>query len=756
MNSKTLKINFDRKFFLLFLIPLFLFSIEINAQNNCTEIFQLIQKKDSKAIKALIENDADVVFCTNNLKSTPLIVAASANELDLVKIFLKHNANVNAANNSGTTAIFFAALNGNKEMVDLLKQAGADLKHKSNAGRYPVHYAASSGNLELFKSLLKNSDINILDDSKASLLHWAAYGGNVEIFKYMQEKGLDPKYKDADHNTVLHWSASKGSPEMFDYLVNELKFDIYEHDGFYNYPISSALESKNIEAVNFFLEKGFDPNTKLAQGQSVLQLACYSGDAELVKKIINHGVNVNAADDGGGTAINWAAMSGNTEIIDILLNQGANINPKYCTETMCSDAHSPLHSAAWRSPAMLKYLINKGANVNIANEFGQTPLFNAIQSDSIRAVKVLCEAGTIVDFADKYGYTALHNCAIIGSLEQAKLLLEYKADVNLKDKQGKTALHYAAINGNADMAKLLIDAGAKIDEKDNKEHSPYFYAVYYGNDKMKETLADAKESMTKELKTKSNLLKQELADGEAFVWYLNHSGYAVKTKNNLLIFDYWSRDAHPDLTSINNGNINPDEIKDLNVTVFASHSHRDHYSAEILEWKDKIKNINYVIGFEPVIDVDYTYIPFKETKKVGDVEITAIKSNDGGEAFAVQVDGVKIYHAGDHSNIITELSPDFAADMDFIAEKYGSIDLVFLPVTGCRFQNKEGLKNGNIASIKKLNPKKVFPMHGSNREWSYNEFVLEMQDYFNEDIFFVPWNRGDRVFISNKDLTSSK
>jgi ankyrin repeat protein len=758
MNLKAFKTMMYRKsFFLLLLIPLSVLSLTLNGQidENCTKIFQLIQKNNIDEIKTLIENDSKIVFCKNQRGSTPLIIATNSDNFDLVKLFVENKAEVNALNNAGNSALSFAALKGNLEIAKYLSESGAKADLKSNNGRYPIHYAAYGGNLDLFRFLLKETDINILDDKKATLIHWAAYGGNVDIFKLLEKNGLNPQIKDADNTSALHWASNKGSVEMLKYLVDELKFDIYEDDGFLDYPMTTALRRDNIEGVNFFLDKGFDIKTKMARGYSVIQMASGIGDVDLIKRLIEMGVDVNTQDNSGSTAINWAAMSGNTEIVDLLLENGAEINPKFCSETMCSDGHSPLHAAAWGSSAMLKYLVNKGANVNIANEFGHTPLINAIRSDSLRNVKILCEAGINVNFADKFGYTALHKSAMLGDVESINILMEYKADIHAKDKQGKTALHYAAINGNNDVITTLLKAGAKIDAKDNSDNTAFYYSVYYGNEKTAETLSINKESISKKLKVKSNLLNEDLAQGESFVWYLNHSGYAIKTKNNLLVFDYWSRGEHTDNASINNGYINPDEIKDLNVTVFASHSHGDHYSTEILEWNDKVKNIKYVIGFEPSIDVNYAYIPHQETEKIGDVEVTTIKSTDGGQAFYVTVDGVSIYHSGDHANFKTDLCEEFSAGIDFLAEKYEETDLVLLPVTGCRFSNRVGLEKGNIHAIEKLKARKVFPMHGTGREWSYSIFADEMKEHFNEDIFFVPNNRGDRVFYSNENLTTS-
>ena len=52
-------------------------------------------------------------------------------------------------------------------------------------------------------------------------------------------------------------------------------------------------------------------------------------------------------------------------------------------------------------------------------------------------------------------------------------------------------------------------------------------------------------------------LGEPLAAGQAVVWYLGHSGWAVKTRNHLLVFDYWKSDAAPDEPALANGAIQP-------------------------------------------------------------------------------------------------------------------------------------------------------------------------------------------------------
>ena len=96
--------------------------------------------------------------------------------------------------------------------------------------------------------------------------------------------------------------------------------------------------------------------------------------------------------------------------------------------------------------------------------------------------------------------------------------------------------------------------------------------------------------------------KTELNHGEANIWYLLHCGFAVKTHTKLLIFDYipvYSEEKSiPVNPSLKKGFINPEEIKSLDVYVFVSHEHGDHFNNVIFDWERKIKNITYFFGWQ--------------------------------------------------------------------------------------------------------------------------------------------------------------
>ncbi|MCK7537944.1 MAG: hypothetical protein MZV63_46820 [Marinilabiliales bacterium] len=92
---------------------------------------------------------------------------------------------------------------------------------------------------------------------------------------------------------------------------------------------------------------------------------------------------------------------------------------------------------------------------------------------------------------------------------------------------------------------------------------------------------------------------------EGDVWYLGHYGYAVKTENKLLIFDYVKKPMPRGRSRPSPSPTRPvqrldqsREINDLDVVVFVSHNHSDHYDEVIRTWEKTVKKIQYVFGWD--------------------------------------------------------------------------------------------------------------------------------------------------------------
>lgn len=216
-----------------------------------------------------------------------------------------------------------------------------------------------------------------------------------------------------------------------------------------------------------------------------------------------------------------------------------------------------------------------------------------------------------------------------------------------------------------------------------------------------------------------------LKESQAIIYYLGHSGWAVKTQSHFLIFDYFDMNRIGENMGLENGYIDPYEIKDENVFVFVSHKHQDHFDKKIKDWQDIIPDITYISGWYSKGSV-FIGVPPHTDACVNNVSISTLKSTDEGSGFLINVDGLNIFHGGDHANWEdNEPGVSYYDEIDYIAEKCSNVDIAFIPVVTFSGTIPKCLTEGAIYALEKLNPNAAFPMHGNNREYLYKEFANE-------------------------------
>jgi len=678
------------------------------------------------------------------------------------------------------------------EVKSLLQKNSSLLEEKNEGGLSPFNLTAYTGQLDMLKYFTsKGADIYSGDNEGSMALHNAAAGGRFEIIKYLvSEKGVDVNIEDNNDVTALHFAAGRNFQDIVEFLVqNGACITCSTNIG--STPLHDAMYSNNIEIVKLLINKEADINASNQWNVKPIHLAAYRGNIDIIKLLMKNGADIHDITDNGENPLLWAIVSRRFETADFLLSQGADINGKVSHgQVPIHSAHklrkesleyllnkgadinavdsmrsTPLHQAVWSGNAdIIQFMIDKGANVNAVDENGRTPLINAMWSDSVKVVKALLENGAKIDpkacptdgSCNYMEGSALHLATKNGKIGYVELLCKDKKIVNTKDDRfERTPLHYAAIKGYKDIVQKFIGNGADINAKDVDKKTPLYYAQKHGNHEIAEILEKNKGKSSKLEKIyNKDILDHELKDREAIIWYLNHSGWVIKTNKHLLIFDYWENNRKADQPLLANGWIDPQELIDENVVVFASHEHRDHYDPVIFEWLDVLPKVQYIMGFEPQDVPTYTYVAPRETKVIDGIKITSINSNDTGGGFLLEVDGITILHPGDHANRERDFSGTFLPEIDFFKSMNPDIDISFMPISGCGFGDLEAVKLGVYRIFEELNPKIFFPMHSGGAEYRYKDFVEQAQKdgYTNLQMKYSQ-NNGDKFFFKDGKIT---
>lgn len=154
-------------------------------------------------------------------------------------------------------------------------------------------------------------------------------------------------------------------------------------------------------------------------------------------------------------------------IAEKLLAKGAKINTVNKADTALRSSMRS-HSVVY-----FDYLIKKGADPNLANADGETPLMYAVYLEPYSSynfithvsechfTEALLKAGAKVNAKDKKGRTALHVAAAGGGRDAADRLIKHRAALDAKDKDGLTPIQIAQIENKDALVRDLKSAGAK-------------------------------------------------------------------------------------------------------------------------------------------------------------------------------------------------------------------------------------------------------------------------------------------------------
>jgi ankyrin repeat protein len=424
---------------------------------------------------------------------TALGLAAERGEVEIVQMLLPRGIDVNApVGRDGWTALLSAINNGHRAVVQLLVTAGANVNAWSR-GETPILLAAKCEEREIYQYLypLVNTAIRLCADRDGEQLLQAtrkrrireqnrpvekfiemATVGNTDEVNRAIELGLEIDELGAKGHTALMAAAYHGHRSIVNILLaagadpNLLSDD----DGLGTAGMTALMlaagsffANNRQQIVQLLIAGGADLNQRGAGGKTAIFYAALAGSgyADCVEMAIVNGADLDLQDDLGHTVLSAVAAAENYGMFNLLMQAGA--------ATTGLESIQLIQAAGAGNVDRVKSLLATTVNLDLDRGAAMS---NAAAAGHTQIVALLIQAGANVNLRDKLGFTPIASAAYAGYGEIVQLLIAAGADTQAPagESQSYSALEYAQMGlyqfpqehlQHAQIIRVLQQVGAR-------------------------------------------------------------------------------------------------------------------------------------------------------------------------------------------------------------------------------------------------------------------------------------------------------
>lgn len=497
---------------------------EILLQNHATVSSEAVSTKRAIRLgldgivveRILMGDDVDAV---DEQGRTLLAQAVSFGRFDLANALLDAGADPNSRTFSGKSILDIAATTSIP--ADVARRIVSEFTSGDGPlGLVPTFFTAARNDARgvLSALLVHGVEVNVWDVDDGTALHHAIrYGMEDRTVALLLEAGADPDLSDAYGNTPVTVAAQRnrggavallasygadlgtttamgmnawtialeeGSDQVVRTLL-ELGWDVQQSTSTGEPPLATAIRGGSGRTVAVLLERGAD--VVRPDGRSWVIEVARRGIDELVWAWIDAGASIDTGEDesvlvhaveslsfdaieawiDAGTELDVTSQEGYS-LASIAMMRGANVDDLMNLAALGIDlnAHDGFAvrvAAAWDRPDWIRTLVSAGANVNIANAGGWTPLLEAAAMDaSSDTLALLVSLGADVSATLASGENVIHLSAIHASDPRViALLVDAGVEIGGTRRDAWSPLHYAlAFNPHIDVAMALVSHGA--------------------------------------------------------------------------------------------------------------------------------------------------------------------------------------------------------------------------------------------------------------------------------------------------------
>ncbi len=373
-----------------------------------------------RVIELLLDRGADIAAKLTK-GAMPLHLAAAHNiEPSMLLALLDQGADIVATDNDGWTPLHYtAAFNAKSMIIATLLNRGADITVADDDGLTPLHAAAAHNPVAAVLALLldRGADIEATDNDGWTPLHTAANGNsNPEVVALLLDRGADIEAMDGEYRTPMALALCyNSSPEVIALLL-DCGADITVDTGDLTMLHWAALYNPSTEVIALLLDRGVDVAATTPAGKTPLHCAARgNSNTDVSALLLDRGADLAATDDDGWTPLH-CAVTYNSEpaVTELLLGRGADVTAADNdgrTPRQLAEEHGAANRVLWllREPEEnlldedfwreaeavdVQAQLGRGVNINERDRAGRTLLHRAAALNRDPAVvKALLDNG---------------------------------------------------------------------------------------------------------------------------------------------------------------------------------------------------------------------------------------------------------------------------------------------------------------------------------------------------------------------------
>lgn len=378
---------------------------------------------------------------------------------------------------TGRTVLIDAIIEGDREKIARLLEAGSNPNKATKDGKSPLHYAVKLGHGDICDMILDaGAQLNPRDKELKTPMFDALSSPNPKkMVDFLLEAGVSADIEDSQGRIPLHAAAESGSTDVIKSLAAKTA-NPTRPDARGVQPLHLAAEKNTVDAVQALLFERVGVFSSTHDGDTVLHLATTRKDSDDVALFLlktEAAQLVNAVNLSGRSPLHLAVLHKKESLSQAYLNLGADVN------LPDKQGFTPLHEACdTNNLRMARLLISSGADVGKVQQLNRvTPLILSIRRGNKAMAEMLLDNSADANLADGDGITPLMSAASKPDSAIAGLLLAAGANTTAKDRLGRNVLQHCSAMLDETVMKSFIDAGADINNRDTWQRAPLLTAM---------------------------------------------------------------------------------------------------------------------------------------------------------------------------------------------------------------------------------------------------------------------------------------